>query len=247
MAHFTELDLTLPDGTCDAYLARPDEPGEYPLVLFLMDAIGLRPRIREMAERIADEGYVVLAPNTYYRVGRQPLMDAALLSEDRAEERRAVMGRLLASYSNDDWAVDGPAYLEHLRALEGVEDEDVRVVGYCMGGRLGLRLAAQCPDDVAVVCGFHAGGLVTDAEDSPHTLLDQVDARLYYGFADQDHSMTAEQIEVLRVAADEAGCDYEGEIYAGAPHGYTMADLPAYDEAATERHWRVLFEVFDES
>ena len=52
----------------DAYLTMPDE-GEHPGALFVMDAIGLRPRIVEMCDRIASWGYVVLAPNVFYRNG----------------------------------------------------------------------------------------------------------------------------------------------------------------------------------
>lgn len=247
MAVFEELDLPMPDGVCDAYLARPAEEGPHPPVLMIMDAIGLRPRLREMAERLADDGYVVLAPNVYYRAGRQPLLDPSLLAAERGEERHTAITGLLASLTPDRWRADGPAYLEHCRARDDVADDDVRVVGYCMGGGLALRLAAQCPDDVAAICGFHAGRLVTDGPDSPHHVLPDVEARIYFGFADEDPSMTSAQIERLRLAAEEADCDYEGEIYAGARHGFTMSDLPAYDERATARHWEALLQVFDEA
>lgn len=247
MATSTELDLTLPDGTCDAWVVRPDGDGPWSPVLLVMDAIGVRPRILEMAARLADEGYLVLVPNVYWRVGRQPLLDPALLAPGRRDERVAVMGRLLTSLSHEMWSVDGPALLDHLQGHEDAADEDVRVVGYCMGGTLALRLAALRPDDVSAVCGFHTGHLVTEDADSPHLVLPDVTARLYFGFADQDPSMTADEIESLRQAAEAADCDYEGEIYAGAAHGYTMSDLPAWDEAATERHWEALLQVFDEA
>ncbi|WP_392468457.1 dienelactone hydrolase family protein [Arsenicicoccus cauae] len=247
MAVFEELDLPMPDGVCDAYLARPAGEGPHPPVLMIMDAIGLRPRLREMAERLADDGYVVLAPNVYYRTGRQPLLDPSLLAAERGEERHTAITGLLASLTPDRWRADGPAYLEHCRARDDVADDDVRVVGYCMGGGLALRLAAQCPGDVAAICGFHAGRLVTDGPDSPHHVLPDVEARIYFGFADEDPGMTSAQIERLRLAAEEADCDYEGEIYAGVRHGFTMSDLPAYDERATARHWEALLQVFDEA
>ncbi|WP_409484568.1 dienelactone hydrolase family protein [Arsenicicoccus dermatophilus] len=247
MATLREIDLTMPDGVCDAYLARPDEPGPHAPVLLIMDAIGLRPRIAEIALRLADDGYAVLAPNVYHRVGRQPLLDPALMSDARTEERHARIVELLGTLTTEDWDEDGPVYLAHLRALGEIGDEDVRVVGYCMGGALALRLAARCPDEVSVVCGFHAGHLVTADADSPHLLLEDVEARLYFGFADEDATMTAAEIETLRLAAEDAGCDYEGEVYPGARHGFTMSDLPAYDARATERHWEALLQVFDEA
>jgi carboxymethylenebutenolidase len=82
--------------------------------------------------------------------------------------------------------------------------------------------------------------LVTDAPDSPNRSAAKLTAELYLGFADQDPSMTAEQIATLERTLREAGLRYRAEVYAGARHGYTMADHVAYDEAARERHFREL-------
>jgi carboxymethylenebutenolidase len=68
------VDVTTADGVADAYLTRPDADGPHPAVLFIMDAIGLRPRIEEMADRIAAQGYLVLAPKVFYRAGRAPVL-----------------------------------------------------------------------------------------------------------------------------------------------------------------------------
>ena|SRR5947209_13915682 len=114
------------------------------------------------------------------------------------------------------------------------------ITGYCMGVRVGWRIAASHPDRVAALAGFHAGGLVTDAPDSPHRSAASLNAELYFGFADDDSSMTADQIATLERTLDEAGTRHRSELYEGAQHGYTMADTPAYNEAARERHFREL-------
>ncbi len=242
---FEHVDLPMSAGTCDAYLAHPNAPGPWPGVLLIMDAVGLRPRIADMVSRVASWGYAVLAPNTFYRLGRQPLVDPALLTPERHADRMARFGELIPSLTPALWAVDGPAYLDQLAALDGVRgDEPARVVGYCMGGRLALMLAAQRPEQVGVVTGFHPGGLVTDAPDSPHTLLDRVRARVYFGYADNDGSMPAAAQETVAAAATATGCDLVGELYAGAAHGFTMADLPAHNADAEARHWREMERVF---
>jgi dienelactone hydrolase len=69
------IDVPTPDGVADCYLTKPAGDGAHPGVLFMIDAIGLRPRIEEMADRIAAQGYVVLAPNVFYRAGRAPLWE----------------------------------------------------------------------------------------------------------------------------------------------------------------------------
>ena len=107
-----------------------------------------------------------------------------------------------------------------------------------MGARVGWRIAAAHPERVAALAGFHAGGLVTDDADSPHRLGRRLTAELYFGFADQDPSMTAEQIATLERALDEAGARYRSEVYerraarlhdgrhAGLRRGRPRAPLP---------------------
>ena len=120
------------------------------------------------------------------------------------------------------------------------------ITGYCMGARLGWRIAAAYPDRVAALAGFHGGGLVTDAPDSPHRSAAALSGtELYFGHADQDQSMPADQIAQLDAALDAAGARHRSEVYEGARHGYTMSDTPVYDEAATERHFRELFALLD--
>jgi len=68
---------------------------------------------------------------------------------------------------------------------------------------------------------------------------------VYFGHADQDLSNSPEQIAALDAALHDAGVTHSSEVYAGAAHGYTMSDTPAYDEAAAERHFAALFDLLD--
>lgn len=243
MTQLTDVELPMPGGrTCDAIVATHERAR--PGVLLLMDAVGLRARLRDMIAELAGHGYAVLAPNVFHRAGRQPLVDPALLTAERRPARMARFAELFGALTPADWALDGPVYLDHLAGLPDVTDEPARIVGYCMGGRLGLTLAARCPDRVQAVAGFHPGDLVTDTPDSPHRLLTLVQARLLFGYADEDGSMTPEQQADFAAAAAAAGRELTAACYPGALHGYTMADLPAYDADATARHWRELVAFF---
>jgi carboxymethylenebutenolidase len=233
------IDITTPDGVADAYLVRPDD-GDHPAVLFVMDAYGLRPQIEQMADRIAEQGYVVLAPNVFYRAGRSPVV--SLEGIDDPDRRSEVFGRvmpLVQGLTTEQIVADGAAYLDELG------QDPVAITGYCMGGRVGWRIAAAYPDRVTALGGFHVGGLVTDGEDSPHRSADRIAAEVYLGFADNDRSATPEQIAEVDRALDAAGVRHRSEVYPGAAHGYTMADTPAYQEAAAERHYRELFALLD--
>jgi carboxymethylenebutenolidase len=229
--------INAPDGVADAYLTRPDD-GAQRGVLFIADAFGLRPTTQEMADRIADEGYVVLAPNFFYRAGRAPVVSLGDLTD--TDQRASVYQSLrpvIDELTPERLVQDGRAYLDYLSAEA---PGSVAITGYCFGGRAGWRIAAAYPDRVASLAAFHSGGLVTDDRDSPHRSIGDLSAELYFGFADDDPSMTAEQIAVLEEALDAARARYRAEVYAGAHHGYTMADLPVYDEGARERHFREL-------
>jgi carboxymethylenebutenolidase len=90
---------------------------------------------------------------------------------------------------------DADAYLDFLAGYESVARGPVGITGYCMGGALAVRTAGTFPDRVAAAASFHGGNLATEAPDSPHLLADRIQAELYFGHADQDRSMPADQIE----------------------------------------------------
>lgn len=237
----TTIEITMPEGVAEAYVARPDD-GDHPGVLFHVDAIGLRPRTREMADRIASWGYVVLAPHAFYRDGAAAdLAPQADLMQAGAREEffGAVMPRVRA-HTPDRSDPDLDAYLAALLGLPGVLGPRVGMTGYCIGGRLAIRAAGLRPDVIAAAAAFHAGGIVTDGSDSPHLLATRASGEILAGHADQDGSNPAEAVAAFEEALAEAGITYSSAIYPGAQHGFTMADTSTYDEPATERHFTEL-------
>jgi carboxymethylenebutenolidase len=232
----TMIEVPAADGPAEAYLA--GEEGR-PGVLLFMDAIGLRPRIAEMADRIASWGYTVLAPHVFYRNGsaRELSPDAPLLTDEaRSKHFKGAMARV-RSLTPDRTAADQTAWVTSL--LERATGP-IGTTGYCFGGRLATRAACDLPDVVAAVGGWHTGGLVTDSEDSPHLGLPDARAEFVYGHADRDRSMPAEAVAALEEALTAAGLEHDNRVYEGAAHGYTMSDTAVYDEAATERHFEAL-------
>ena len=237
------VDVAMDDGVADAYLTRPDDGRAHPAVLFIMDAFGVRPRIEEMAYRIAANGYVVLAPNVFYRAGRSPVVPMPDFSDpDARASFMQTIRPLMQELTPERIARDGSSYLDYLAE---VAPGPVVITGYCMGGRLGWRIAAAHPDRVAGLASFHPGGLVTDDPDSPHLSAGDLRGELYFGYADNDPNMNSEHIATLERALDDAGARYRSELYEGATHGYTMSDTAAYDQAAAERHFTELFALLD--
>lgn len=242
------IEITAPDGLAEAVLARPSTgEGPFPGILFYMDAFGLRPRIEDMAQRIADWGYIVLAPNVFYREGTVAQLNSGIDMNTPAGRRAAGelafprIGRLTAELALRD--ID--AWLTALNSIDGVSPGPMGTTGYCMGARLAIRTATAHPERIAACGGFHGGGLATDAPDSPHLGLSRARARFVFGHADKDRSMDRDAVARLGRALAAAGLPASNEIYSGAAHGYTMADSAAYNEAAAERHFRELRELFD--
>ncbi|GHJ32841.1 dienelactone hydrolase family protein [Streptomyces hygroscopicus] len=241
----TAVDIPTQDGIADAYLAHPDDADRHPAVLLYMDAFGLRPHLRTMADRLAGAGYTVLVPNVFYRQGRAPLTELPDFIDPAARPELLESILPAARALTPELAMrDAGAYLDWLASCPQATDRPVGITGYCLGAGLALRTAGTFPDRVAAAAGFHGGHLATEAPDSPHTVVGQVTAELYFGHADQDHALPSEQIERLQKALDEAGVRHRTEVYEGAQHGYTQADTAAYNAEAAERHWRALLDLF---
>jgi len=124
-----------------------------------------------------------------------------------------------------------------------VSEGPLAVIGYCFTGAMAVRTAAVRPDKVVAAASFHGGALYTDAPTSPHLVLPQVKARLYFGHAVEDHSMPAEAIEKLNQALQQWGGKYESEVYDGAHHGWTVPDGQAYNQPQAERAYSKLKEL----
>jgi carboxymethylenebutenolidase len=86
--------------------------------------------------------------------------------------------------------------------------------------------------------------LYVDGPGSPHLLLPHIKARVLFGHAVQDRSMPAEAITKFEAALEEWGGEYESETYAGALHGWTTLDNPAYNQPQAERAFAKMTRLF---
>jgi len=230
------IEISTTDGSVEAYRSGEETA---PGVLFFIDAIGLRPQIYSMCDRIAGWGFSVLAPNVLFRSGTV----AEVRPEgplDTDEKRAAFFDHAMLrvrALTPELAERDIPAYVAAVREHAG--PGPIGTTGYCMGARLAVRTAGLDPT-VAACGGFHGGGLATDDPDSPHARIATSEAAFVFGHADGDRSMPPEQVERLEQALVAANRPHTNEIYPGAAHGYTMADTTMYDEASAERHFAEL-------
>ena len=235
------LSIRTSDGECAAELFAPDGNGPWPAVIVYMDAAGIRPAMREIAQRIADDGYVVLLPNLFYRVDFDATQGLRLFSD--AEYRRDLFTRIVPTASSANVMRDTEAFLENLESRSDVRKGPIGITGYCMGGRLAMYAAGHFGARVAASAAYHPGGLATDAPDSPHLLASNMRAQVYVGAARDAASFDDAQQARFDRALTEGGGLHLVETDA-ALHGFVPRDTPVHDEAAAARHWETLLPLF---
>jgi len=246
----TEATVKTPDGICDAAFIHPAS-GAYPGVIIWPDALGLRPAMRDMAKRLAGEGYSVLVPNPFYRVSKAPQFATAanldFKNPDTMTKIRPLMSSVQAAGAAEK---DAMAYVAFLDAQPQVDKtKKIGTQGYCMGGALVVRTAASVPERIGAGASFHGGGLVTDKPDSPHLLAPKIKARMYFGVAANDDQRQPDAKDVLKESFAKAGVSAEVEVYP-AKHGWCVPDMPIedgapiYDKAQAERAWSKLVALY---
>jgi carboxymethylenebutenolidase len=236
-AEVTEKDIEIktPDGTCDAYFVHPAS-GKHPGVLIWADALGLRPAFRQMAKRLAESGYSVLVPNPFYRKKKAPIVGAGASFQD-PEVRRMVVA-MMAALNPETHLADAKAFIAFLDQQSAVDtNRKLATTGYCMGGPITMRTAANFPDRIGAAASFHGGGLVTDKPDSPHLLVPKMKVEYLIAIADNDDKRQPEAKETLKQAFANAKLKAEIEVYEGAQHGWCPPDSQVYNEAQAEKAW----------
>ena len=240
-----KIEIRTSDGIADGFLFRPDDKGRHPGVIHLTDIAGIRPSQEDMARRLAAEGYTVLVPNVFYRTRKPPVFDFPRNFGDAQTMKRVA--ELSAPLTPDAMARDASAYVDLLAAHDFVSKGGMGVVGYCLTGKMALYAAKARPDKIAAAASFHGAGLATDAADSPHLALPAIQAALYFGHATNDRGMPAEAIEKFDRALAAWGGRYQGEVYEGASHSWTVPDSPVYNQPQAERAFAKLTQLFAET
>ena len=238
-----KVEVAFPAGNCPIWLFGELEDRSRPIILFFMDGFGPRPALFEMAERMASWGYRVVLPNLFYRHADEAALTVkGILSGGEDRKRLSVwMGEL------DQGAIE--ADISALLAFTDTElgaSVPIAATGYCLGGRFSLTAATLSPR-VAFAASFHGSNLALAEGASVHDKLEGVKARIYIGVAEHDHSYDGPQQGRLAAALRAAHADHLIENYAGAQHGFALADLPMHNVVAAERHWRRLAEGLNET
>jgi carboxymethylenebutenolidase len=232
-----------PDGTADCFLVHPAK-GKHPAVILWPDIFGLRKTKKEMAKRLAREGYTVLVVNPYYRSAKAPVIveGEELQGPTNWPKVREQATKLTA----DTNVTDAKAFVAFLDAQKSVNTKKkIGTMGYCMGGRMVLRAAAAVPDRIGAGASFHGSSHVTDKSDSPHLLIPKMKAEFLIAIADNDDQKDPTEKQKLTDAFRAAKLKSEIEVYKNAMHGWCPPDGKVYNHEQAERAWARMLVLFN--
>jgi carboxymethylenebutenolidase len=217
----------------NGYLARPADAASHPGIVVIHEAGGLGEHIRDVANRLANIGYVALAVDLYTREGGPP--DTGDLP--------AIMARLF-SMSDATALGDLEGAADHLRSLDGVTGR-IGCIGFCMGGRYSLLFA--CASDrlnAAVDCwGGFIDRATPDERSTPQRpippleLLENLSCPLLAAVGAEDSNPSPELAAQLRERAQASGREVKVDVYDDAGHAFFADYRPSYRPEPAAKLW----------
>lgn len=216
-AVFGDEMIKFPSGEeqADGYLAKPSGNGPFPAMIVIQEWWGLNDQIKGMADKLAAEGYVALAPDLYR--GKVAT---------NAEDAHQYMSGL-----PEDRAIrDLKTAFTYLQQQPFVKKDKIGSIGWCMGGRLSGQLALAEPRLAA--CVIYYGSVPTDPE-----TLKKFKCPILAFFGENDKSVTPEMARKFEAEMKKLGKDLTVTIYPGAGHGFANETGKNYNEAAAKDAW----------
>jgi carboxymethylenebutenolidase len=197
------------------YLARPDDGAAHPGVIVIQEWWGLDDHIKDVARRLAGQGFVALAPDLYH----------GAFATEPDEARKLVM-----NMNRDQAMKDLSGAVAHLRALPDVAPKKFGCIGFCMGGSLTLALAVASPD-IAAVAPFYAG------MQPPPEQLAKIQGEIVAAFGGADTGIPMENVRNFEQALADGGRKAQVKVYEGAPHSFFNDTRPSYRPEAAQDAW----------
>jgi carboxymethylenebutenolidase len=227
--------IALPSGGTQiaAYIAQPNQPGNYPGIVVIQEAFGLVDHICDLARRFANIGYNACAPALYWRRGGPK-------NPESMDDVRPVMFGLPDSEAVQDLE----AAAGYLRGLSGATGK-VGAIGFCSGGRHTLLFAGSSSKvDAAIDCW---GGFIHRANPNEETnaarpkppldMVGQLHCPLFGVFGAEDENPPVALEAELKKRAQGAGKDVTTKIYNGAGHAFLADYRPSYRESPAFELW----------
>ena len=232
MSILNSLVLSVADGTqMHAYVARPQSQSAAPGIILFQEAFGVNQHIRDVADRLAAAGYVVVAPELFHRTA-EPGQEFAY------SDFPSVMPHFQA-VTLDTMTQDGQAAYDWLQSQDDVQQDKIGTIGFCLGGQVAFVANAKLPVQAGV--SYYGGGLHTRTELAP----DLHAPHLFY-WGGLDEHISPEQREQIVSAVQAAGKLHVNTVISDAEHGFNCDARPSYNKEAAAEAWALTLAFFRE-
>ena len=211
-----------------AFIARPSESmpmpdGGYPAVIMVHEFWGLKESILGKAQALADEGYVVVAPDAM-RGNTTSWLVRAIWQTIR-KERDEINTDLATTYA---W----------LSQQEDVNANRIAVMGFCFGGSAAMHYSLENPDLTATAI-FYGSGLITEAD-----ALKAMPGPVLGIFGETDASIPVEEVNGFEAALTDAGIENQISIYADKGHAFVQSVDTIAEDPVQQKAWDELLDFF---
>ncbi len=227
--------------TMGAYMARPADGPPRPGVLVYMEIFGVNAHIRDVADRVAREGYVALAPDFFHRTG-----PGVEYGYDQTGMTEGV--KLLGQLKADEIVADGRAALSFLKRQNFAKGDKLGAMGFCVGGHVTYLTA--CELGVKAAASFYGGG-IAGAEGfggQPSTIgrTSQIGGKIICLYGAKDAHIPLTQVDAVRAELEKHKIRHEVVVYPNADHGFFCDQRASYDKASADDAWTRVKTLFAE-
>jgi carboxymethylenebutenolidase len=216
--------VTTADGDMRCYVSAPSEAGPFPAVVVIQHAGGVDDFIRRMSDRLAEAGFVAVAPDLYHR-------EIPNTSDDPMTRMTRLRDRNIVP--------DVKAAVDHAQSLGEVEGKRIGITGFCMGGRVTYLM---CASDERFKAGvvFYGGNIMVPwgrDDPSPFELSERIQAPILGLFGEDDPNPNPADVARIDAELTRLGKAHEFHSYPGASHAFMNEDRPSYREEAAKDAW----------
>lgn len=234
--------VTVPNGelAIEAHLAIPQATGTFPAIIVIQEIFGVNLHIREITDRLAEEGYVAISPAIYQR--QAPGFEVGYSDADveigRKYKEQTTATELLS---------DIRATIDYLYSLPQVEQNGVGAIGFCFGGHV-VYLAGTI-EEIKATASFYGAGIVNSCpgETEPTILRTKdISGTIYTFFGTEDPLIPNEQTDEIEAALKKHNISHQVFRYEGATHGFMCDRRESYHPAAAKDAWEKVLDLFSQ-
>jgi carboxymethylenebutenolidase len=226
------------DLAIDAYLAMPQEEGTFPAIIVVQEIFGVNDHIRDVTRRIAQEGYIAIAPAIYQR--QAPSFETGYTPES------ITIGRVYKEQTKaSELLSDIQATIDYLYTLPQVRSSGVGTVGFCFGGH--VVYLTSILDQIKATASFYGAGITTGTPGNGEATIKrtpEIKGTIYAFFGMQDASIPASQVDEIEAELQKCNIPHQIFRYSQADHGFFCDQRASYNQIAAQDAWYHMLELF---